>query len=88
MKNTDDIEDLDPSKFQAKYAIPGDPPTAVAKAEIPEGTTMRTGPTAKNEFGPGGGNQYTLPKSKVPESEFSEDWFHKSAELSRELTNN
>lgn len=84
----DDIRSLSPTDLQGKYAIPGDPPDSVATAQIPAGTTMRTGKVAPNDFGPGGGRQFTLPKSPVPDSEFEKGWFEKSEELTDALRGN
>ncbi len=83
LRSTDDITTMSTTELQARYAIPGNPPDTVAKAEIPAGTTMRTAKVATNDFGAGGGRQFTLPKSKLPN--LPEDWFDKSSELTQEL---
>ena len=82
--STDDITTMSPTELQGKYAIPGDAPDTVAKADIPAGTTMRTGKVAANDFGSGGGQQFTLPKSQLPD--LPEDWFEKAPELTQKLT--
>ena len=81
--STDDISTMSPTGLQGKYAIPGDPPDTVAKADIPAGTTMRTGKVAANDFGSGGGQQFTLPRSQLPN--LPEDWFEKAPELTQKL---
>lgn len=54
-----------------------------SKAGIPGETPIRTEKVAKNDFGSGGGTQYTIPKSQV--RELPEDWFVKDAGLTADL---
>ncbi|MBX0306059.1 hypothetical protein [Haloarcula salinisoli] len=87
-RNRQDIDNLTPEQIQAKYAIPGDPPDRVAIAQIPKETTMRTGSAAPNNFGSGGGTQYTLPRSEVPPNQFNSNWFDESDDLTKKLNEN
>lgn len=69
-----------------RYALPPSEEYVVSRVTVSPGTHLRIGDTApRNDFGPGGGTQHTIPASRVPDSEFSESWFERSDRLTELL---
>jgi len=65
-----DIEGLTPAQIRQKYALPQEP-THFVPVTLPGGVNMRSGASASNDFGAGGGYQYNIRQNgRLPE-----EWF-------------